>query len=254
VSRSRRRKLTKKRPLSCLGCIVTAVGSLVLLSTLTTRNPKKAIVAPDPESLPLTAPTKCEPETVLSQGTTVADHAAPKSVATATLSELLETNQKIIEVIGVFTAISFFTGQLGIRWFAYVVTFLFTTLVLILCVELWTRFPSQSDSMKVMLFKGILTLAVLLLLLDFFVDYRDIWRYFLVYPIAATIFGVVLFGFAVPAVRRSPLRKNKRLLGLVATVTAIVLLCSSMRLAVLIEPGLNRFLDTLYKMISSWTH
>lgn len=252
MSRARRHKLTKKGPLSCLGIVVAAIGSLVLLSMLPTRDPKKDAVAPDPESLPPAVPAKCELGTVVSQGATPADPAAPKSVATATLSELLENNQKLIEVIGVFTAISLFTGQLGIRFFAYIITFLFMTLVLVLCVELWTRIPSQSDSLKVMMFKDILTLAVLSLALDFFVDYRDIWRHFLIFPIFAAIFGAVFFGFVVPAVRRSSVRKNKRLLGLVAWVIVIGLGYLSIRLAVLVEPSVNRFLDTLYKLTSGW--
>lgn len=252
VSRARRHELTKKGPLSCLGIAVVAIGSLALLSMLPTRDPKKDAVAPVPESLPPAIPVKFEPQVAVSQGATPADHAAPKPVATATLSELLENNQKLVEVIGVFTAISLFTGQLGIRFFAYIVTFLFMTLVLVLCVELWARIPSQSDSMKVMMFKDILTLAVLSLVLDFFVDYRDIWRHFLILPIFAAIFGAVFFAFVVPAVRRSSLRKNKRLLGLVAWLTVIGLGYLSIRLAVLVEPSVNRFLDTLYKMTSGW--
>lgn len=243
--------LTKKRSLSWLEGTVAAVSFLMLLSTLRSRGVVGTTAVPVPESVPSVRPAGNESETSTSSGTTIVEHAAAKPKTTATLSELLADNHTLLEVIGVFTAVSVFIGQLEIRLFAYVLSFLFMILVVILCVELWTRFPRYTTSLKVMVFKGVLTAAVLLLLLDLFVDYRNIWKYFLYLPIFIVIFYAVFMGLVAPVLRRTSLYRNKTLLRLVAAVIAIILAYFSMRLAVLVEPGVNQLLDAVNKLVSS---
>ncbi len=245
--------MTKKRSLSWLGGIVAAASSLMLLSMLRSWHVVGTAAVSVPESLPSVRPAGNEPETSTSNGTTVVEHAAVKPNTSATLSELLADNHTLLEVIGVFTAVSVFARQSEIPLFAYVLSFLFTTLVIILCVELWTRFPRDTDNLKVMLFKGVLTAAVVFLLLDLFIGYRDIWKYFLFLPIFGVMFYAVLMGLVVPVLRKTPLRRNKTLLRLAAFLIVIVLGYFSMRLAVLVEPGVNRFLDAVNRVVSSWT-
>jgi hypothetical protein len=206
-----------------------------------------------PGSIQPALPADIEPEASTSGSATAVDLATANAKPTLTLSELLADNEKLIEVIGVFTAVSVFVGQLGIRVFAYALSFLFMTLVVILCIELRNKFPSETDSVKVMLFKGVLTSAILLLLFDFFVDYRDIWKYLLVFPIFGTIFGLVFFGCVIPVVRRTHLRRNKKLLTLVAIAVALGLGYVCWHYAVLLEPSANQFLDAVNKLVSGGT-
>jgi len=252
VSRARRHMLTMKRPLSWLGGVLAAVSSLVLLSMVRSRRVSRTAAVPVPEDVPSLRPPANEPESSTPSGTTAIEHADAKPKTTATLSELLADNHTLLEVIGVFAAVSVFTGQLRIRWFAYTLSFLFMTLVVILCVELRTKLPFGTDSVKVMLFEDVLTAAVVLLLLDFFVDYRNIWKYFLFLPIFGVIFCVVLLGFVVP-VLRAAIPRNKALRRLVGLAISIIVAYFSLRLAALVEPSVNRFLDALNKLVSGWT-
>lgn len=244
--------LTTKRQLSWLGGIVAAVSSLMLLSTLKPQRVVRTAAIPVPASVLPVRPAGNEPETSTSSDTTVIEHPAAKPKTTATLSELLADNHTLLEVIGVFTAVSVFIGQLQIRWFAHVLSFLFMVLVVILCVELWTKFRRGTDSMKVMLFEYTLTAAVVLLLLDLFVDYRDIWKHFLYVPIFGVISCTVLLGFVVP-VLRAVIPKNRVLRKLAGLVISMVVVYLSMRLAVRIEPGVNQFLDAVNRLVLGWT-
>lgn len=245
--------LTKNRLLSWLEGTAAAVSFLMLLSTLTSRGVAGTAAVPVPESVPSVRPAGNKSETSRSSGTTIVEHAAVKPKTDMTLSDLLEDNRALLEVIGVFTAVSVFIGQLQIRWFAHVLSFLFMVLVVVLCVELWTKFPRDTDSFKVMLFQGTLAIAVFFLFLDLFVDYRDIWRYFLFVPIFVAIFYAVLTWFVVPLARKTPVHRNRALLKLAALAVAVVLSYYSLRLAVQIEPSVNRFLDALNKLVSGWS-
>ena len=243
--------MTRKRSLLWLG-IVAAVSSLRLLSTLKPQHLARTAAAVIPESVPSVYPANNEPGAPTSIDTTVLEHAAIKPKTAMTLSELLEDNHTLLEVIGVFTAVSVFIGQLQIHWFAHVLSFLFMVLVIVLCVELWTKFPRGTGSMKVLLFEYALTAAVFFLLLDLFVDYRDIWTHFLYVPIFLVLSCTVLLGFVVP-VLRAVIPKNKVLRKVVGLVISVVVIYLSMRLAVHIEPGANRFFDAVNRLVSGWT-
>lgn len=242
--------LTTKQSLFWLG-IVAAVSSLRLLSTLKPQ-PLAMTAAPISESAVSAHPAGNEPVTPTSVEATVPEHAVAKPKPAMTLSELLEDNHTLLEVIGVFTAVSVFIGQLQIRWFAHVLSFLFMVLVVVVCVELWTKFPRGTGSMKVLLFEYALTAVVFFLFLDLFVDYRDIWTHFLYVPIFLVLSCPVLLGFVVPALR-AVIPKNRVLRKAVGLVISAVVIYLSMRAAVHIEPGANRFFDAVNRLVSGWT-
>ena len=172
-----------------------------------------------------------------------------------TLSGFIDENQRLISVLGVFTAICVFVGQLPIQWFAYMLSFAFTLLTVILWLELWSKFPSGSGDWKITTFENILALAVLALLTYVLVDFRRLWKssYLML-----LIFTIILGGFS-GVMKRFDLfnrlfrcRPGERrwLRHLMGVTVLVVVTGASIALANWIAPPLNSVLDAMYKSLS----
>jgi hypothetical protein len=111
----------------------------------------------------------------------------PQRVA---LHTFIEENHKLLAVLGVFTALTVFSAGLPLRALGTVLSFLFMAITVLLWFELLERFPAKTAGWRMNLFEILLTLTVLVLLLYWFVDYRAVWEYWLVIPIAALLLWV----------------------------------------------------------------
>jgi len=172
-----------------------------------------------------------------------------------TLSGFIDENQKLISVLGVFTAICLFVGKLPIQWFAYMLSFMFMVLTVILWLELWSKFPSGSGDWKITTFENILMIAVFTLLTYVLVDFRRLWKssYLML-----LIFAIILGGFSSVMKRfdlfnrlfrcRPGERRWLRYLLGVAVLSVVGI--ASIMLANWIAPALNHVLDAMYKSLS----
>lgn len=171
-----------------------------------------------------------------------------------TLSEFFEQNEKLVSVLGVFTAVSLFVSGLPIHYFAYWLSFLFMVLTIILWLELWAKFPSGVGDWKISVFEDLLLLAMLALVLYMLVDFRG----FVVYPLVLVIFSTLLGVFSYAMKRfdlfnkllRSRPGKHKLVRYLLGLAVGIASLLLTLELARFIAPGLIRILDATYKLLS----
>ncbi|SMD44803.1 hypothetical protein SAMN00777080_3437 [Aquiflexum balticum DSM 16537] len=106
------------------------------------------------------------------------------------LASFIDENSKLISVLGVFTALTVFSFNLQIKFVGNLLSFVFLTLVILVWVEIWSRFPKKSSSWRLNLFENILSYSILLIVFYWIIFYRDIWEAILVYVLWILIMSV----------------------------------------------------------------
>ena len=81
------------------------------------------------------------------------------------LDEFIESNQKLISVLGVFTALTVFTANLQFKVFGYALSFIFMSITLIIWVELLEKFPKGDAHWRLKIFETLLSFSFLALIL-----------------------------------------------------------------------------------------
>jgi hypothetical protein len=240
---------TSTSPLTWGLTVAGLIVSALLLAAIRRRGSvpeSRSDATPDTLPVPITN-TTCA---------TVQNKPIPAKVAQKipTLSGFVEDNEKLVSVLGVFTAISVFVSGLPLHWLGYVLSFLFMILTVILWLELWGRFPSGSGDWKITTFEDILMLAVLALVVYVFVDFRNLWKYSLVvliYSVALGVFSSAMKRFDLfNRLFRSLPGERRWLRYLVGYVIGLAGFVLALELARFIAPPLNSFLDTLYRQLT----
>jgi small-conductance mechanosensitive channel len=116
----------------------------------------------------------------------------PPQTKPLSLADFIEANHKLITVLGVFTAITAFSGSLPIQPFAQAISALFLTLTLLVWLELWGRFPSSVATWTMYWFESILGLAMLALVAYWVFSIRSVFPPFVV----LLVFMLVTGGFS----------------------------------------------------------
>jgi len=242
------------------GCALAIVSGAVLGVLLIRGDHKKRVAEPASRAVAsaLVPVVRQSGEAPSGGATTKQVGTKPEAPRPVSLSQFVEQNQKLFGVLGVFTGVSVFVGQLRLHWFAYGLSFVFTLLVLILWIELWGKFPSGSGGWRITVFEDLLSLAVLGLVAYLFIDYRDIWHQYLALAILCLVFSVIM-GVVSWAIKRYAVFNrlfralpNQRVIlrYLVATSIGLAAFYLSFYLAKLIAPVANRVLDDWYKALS----
>lgn len=243
-----------------IGCVLAIAGTTVLgVLLLREDHDKKGLARTTGAAAPAVTPAIPQSSQATSGSVTVKRAGTqPEAPLTPTLSGFVEQNEKLIGVLGVFTAVSIFTGQLRLHWFAYGLSFVFMLLVVILWIELWSKFPYGSGDWKIAAFEDLLFLAVIGLVAYVLIDYRDIWDQYLAFAIVYLVLSLIM-GSALWIVKkygmfnrlfRAVPRGKTVLAYLIAMAIFGMSLYASFRLAVLIAPAANRVLDAWYKALS----
>jgi hypothetical protein len=167
------------------------------------------------------------------------------------LSDFIETNHKLLTILGVFTALTVFSFNLPIKQYGYGLSFILFALTLLVWLEVWSKFPSGPGSFKLIWFENLLSFLILGIFLYWLLDFRGIWKDFLVvflFVIFMSIFSLIMKKYDVfnRLFNTSPgKRKNLRyFLGLIIIIT---LFSISWKIAFLISPPVNSCLDSIYK-------
>lgn len=167
----------------------------------------------------------------------------------ATLTKFIEDNEKLINVLGVFTAITVFVGELRLQAFGYALSFMFMTLTVILWLELWGKFPSESGDWKITWFENILFLAVLAILVYWLIDFRDIWHDFLfvlVFGMISALFSIVMKRFGVfNKLFHTQAGRLKWLRYIFGIIIMLIIITTSWLMAQSIAPIINNVLDSI---------
>ncbi len=173
----------------------------------------------------------------------------------ATLTKFIEDNEKLINALGVFVAITVFVGELRLRAFGYVLSFVFMTLTVLLWIELWSKFPSERGDWKIILFENILSLGVLASFVYWLTDFRDIWHellIFFIFSIISSLFSIVMKKFKIfNKLFHTQPNKLKWLRIVFGIIVLTIILSSSFLLAQLIAPTVNEIFDSINQSIKT---
>ena len=173
----------------------------------------------------------------------------------ATLTKFIEDNEKLINVLGVFTAIKVFVGELRLQAYGYTLSFMFMTLTVILWLELWGKFPSESGDWKITWFENILFLTVLAILVYWLIDFRDIWHEFLfllIFGIIGGAFSAVMKKFGIfNKLFRTQAGKLKWLRYTFGIIIMLIVITASWLMAQSIAPIANDVLDSINEAIKN---
>lgn len=232
---------------------VTVAGLVVSALLLTAIHRRGSVPEPRSDGTPDTLPVPIANTTYATvQGKPIPAKAAQKI---PTLSEFVENNEKLISVLGVFTAVSLFVSGLSVHWFGYMLSFMFMILTVILWLELWSKFPSGSGDWKITTFENILMVAVFTLFAYVLVDFRDLWKSSY---LDLLVFAVIMGTFSSTMKRydvfnrlfRCQPGERRWLRYLLGSTVLLVVVFVSFVLAHFAALGLNRVLDAMYKSLS----
>jgi len=109
-----------------------------------------------------------------------------------TLATFVEENQKLLTVIGVFTAITLFAVNIKLLYVATFLSFLFMLLTLLLWWELIGKFP-KNGSASLSWFESILGICILGLIFYWIVEYREVWQVILPFVFQLLLLSIVSF-------------------------------------------------------------
>jgi hypothetical protein len=99
------------------------------------------------------------------------------------IGSFIEQNDKIIQVLGVFIALTAFATILPIKVMGYILAFIFLSCTILIWLELWGRFPKNGTT-ALAYFENFLVIGGLALIAYFFLDFRAVWREYLFILIA----------------------------------------------------------------------
>jgi len=173
------------------------------------------------------------------------------------LTDFINDNQKLISVLGVFTALTVFSANLPFKIMGYALSFIFFAVTLLVWIELLEKFPKGKANWRLRLFENLLSYSVLGIFLYWLLAYREIWQVMLVFPLTillATLFTSILI---LPIKRVALLQQffaltppRVHLLRHVLFFTiSVLVLFLSFTISYRIAPPLNHILDEFHDQI-----
>ena len=171
-----------------------------------------------------------------------------------TLHAFVEENHKLLTVLGVFTALTVFAANLPLKSLGSMLSFLFMAMTVILWLEVLERFPSKGAGWRMDWFEILLSFTVLVLAFYWFVDFRRVWDYWLVIPVAAPLLWAASkvmdrFDLFNRVFRAKP--DEKRTLRYALWVVFIVgALLAAISIAAVVTPHVDRWLDKVAEGMS----
>lgn len=165
------------------------------------------------------------------------------------LGAFLEENQRLITLLGVFSALTLFAGTVRPVEFGRFLSSIFLTLVVLIWLELWSRFPSKAGGWRLSLFESILSLAVLAMV-GYWIVVVHVWFRSLITLLVwggamAAISKVIKRYDLFNRVFRTVPQGRPKLRYAVGLLVQLVVLGVSLGIASLIGPPLDRAVDNL---------
>lgn len=173
----------------------------------------------------------------------------PSGTVPTSLAAFIEENQRVITVLGVFTALTVFASNLRPVEFGQFLSSLFLTLTTLIWLELWGRFPSGGGSWRLSWFENMLSMTVLVLV-GYWVVVVHTWVHDL---ITILVFGLTLGGLSQAmsrwnlfnrVFRSVPHERTKLRYGL-GILIQVVVFAASFFVASVAGPPVDRFLDRI---------
>jgi len=161
------------------------------------------------------------------------------------LSAFVEKNLSLLTILGIFTALTVFAAELPLQPLGSMLSFLFMAETVILWSVLLEHLPSKGKGWRMLWFENIMTLSVIILVFYWLLAYRELWREWLIIPLAAILLASVSwvlkhFDIFNRVFRAKP--DEKRALR---WIFWMVILAAVFTAAAVISEPLNNLLDTI---------
>jgi hypothetical protein len=177
-----------------------------------------------------------------------------------TLTKFIEDNQKLISILGVFTALTVFTANLSVRALGYVLSFIFLSLTLIIWIELLEKFPRGDANWRLKLFEILLSYSFLGIIIYWLLAYPDIWNSFMFMPLGIILASIFISLLTAPIKKynlfnrffktkpgKLKIVRYALFLSIISVVLAI-----SFKISFAIAPPINEMLDTVRDKVINW--
>jgi hypothetical protein len=172
-----------------------------------------------------------------------------------TLTDFIESNHKLLTILGVFTALTVFSVNLTIKPLGYILAFIYFTMTILVWLEIWSKFPAGTGSWRLFWFENIISFLMLFIIAYWLIEYRSIWKYFLMpllFIIITGIFSVIIKKFNIfNRLFHTKPGKLKFLRYLFGVLIMIVVLFLSIYLVSFFAPPTNTFLDGLRNYLAT---
>lgn len=164
-----------------------------------------------------------------------------------TLGDFLEENQRVITVLGVFTALTVFANNLRPAEFGQFLSFIFLAIALLIWFELWARFPAKASNWRLNWFENLLSLVVMVLVGYWIVAVHQ-WVHDL---ITMLVWGFSLAGISHFARKHDLFNRvfrtvpdgRRRLRYGIGLLLQVLVLALSLAVAGILGPPIDRFVD-----------
>jgi hypothetical protein len=172
-----------------------------------------------------------------------------------TLREFIEHNQKLLSVLGIFTALTVFANNIPYEPFRSGLSFLFITLTILLWIE--TFFSRSSVEKKytwrLRWFDDLLGFTILVLIAYWLVAFSPIWHdylFILLYTLSNGVFGLILKRLNIyQRLNRPANSKRKSLRKFIWWTLIIVWLLLCAYICSILSPTIWQFLDQQHRQL-----
>jgi hypothetical protein len=173
-----------------------------------------------------------------------------------TLGQFVENQQKLISVLGIFTAITTFTYNLPLKPFGYFLSSIFLLISILIWFELWARFPRRPESKSLSLFENLMHLVLCGLFGYWLLAYRMLWykiSYFVIWIFTITILSNLLTKYNLPrkimGKKLSEKKTAKIIFGIIFFAICFVI---AYYIAKFIAPFTNAMVDMFFRDLNNY--
>lgn len=176
------------------------------------------------------------------------------------LADVIDENHNLLTAIGIFVALTVFSASLPVKPFkpiGIVLSFCFLGEAIILSWEFYVKsyLPANQATVRLYFFQLILELALVILVLYWLLAFRELWRGFLIIPLAFMILGVMIPILQRLGPRLSPIFErvpNKWYWRVPVSIAwVLIIFYVAIRLASWATLPLNQWLDNLLHGLES---
>lgn len=166
-----------------------------------------------------------------------------------TLGKYINENEKLLTVLGVFVALTIFFSSLDVKIFAALLSLSSLTCAVLIWLELWSTFPSEEGTGKLLWFENVLSISTLVLIVFWVYEIYNLYPGAIVILLTFTIMWPISFllkkwnvfnrCFNTKAQGKKPLRY------LVGLIIILSVLAPSFLLASHISPYITKIFDSI---------
>jgi hypothetical protein len=171
-----------------------------------------------------------------------------------TIAQFIEQNDKLLQALGIFIALTVFSSSLPVQLLGYFLSFFFIFATILVWFELWDKFP-KTATRSLVFFENTLTLASFGLVVYFLLDFRAIWDRLM--PLLIWLIFLSIYSFIVKKydlfnrVFRVKPGKLKALRYIIGIISIIVFFLLSVIISAFMSIPINSWLEAIRRSMET---